>query len=472
MKTHSVYHRKQERRPKQHKKAEGQQSLSSTKSIICHCHLSIVSLQALSITMGCAASAIAGGNILEKADGGKEAFDARFTEDRVLGEGEFGQVKLVIETLAGGQEKPKAMYACKTLRKGPVFKDNTLYPPLPADLLRGEIDMLRTLAGQHYNMKLIAVYETPRTILMVTDFYTGGEMMEYISKQPEDLRTEDVSRISFQLLDAVHFCATNNIIHRDIKPENIMFVSPESSAELRLIDFGSGTNKVVDGMHTTFAGTPFYNSPEMFQKTYTTKTDVFSCGVVFYVLVAGYPSECLQKAFNILLDAKRKTLATLPNLPENMPDSYYELLEECLKYRHKGRKSAGEIIETCDFVKFHKDLAAEESGEAEEKDSFPTDEGAPATKKASPRKSRMERTPSFAIHGTVKRHSAFMNFKGHERSMTTIIATMLSKNEFAKLLTILEERYAEGESDNPQLQVVSVKELKDIVRVEIDNDAW
>ena len=79
-----------------------------------------------------------------------------------------------------------------------------------------------------------------------------------------------------------------------------MFVSPEPGAELRLIDYGSGTNKVVEGMHTTFAGTPFYNSPEMFQKTYTSKTDVFSCGVLFYVLVAGYPSESLQKAFNIL----------------------------------------------------------------------------------------------------------------------------------------------------------------------------
>ena len=85
--------------------------------------------------------------------------------------------------------------------------------------------------------------------------------MEYVAKQKEDLRTEDVSRIAYQMLDAVDHCSKNKIIHRDIKPENAMFVTEEPGSELRLIDFGSGTNRVVEGLHTTFAGTPFYNSP-------------------------------------------------------------------------------------------------------------------------------------------------------------------------------------------------------------------
>jgi serine/threonine protein kinase len=420
--------------------------------------------------MGCATSAMTGGDILDKPDGDKVAYETRFVEDRVLGEGEFGQVKLVYETTnSDGQEKPKKMYASKTLRKGPVFKDNTLYPPMPADILQGEIDMLRTLNGEHYNMKLIGVYETPWAILMVTEFYSGGEMLEYVSKQPEDLRTEDVSRIAFELLSAINHCAKNNIIHRDIKPENTMFVSPEPGAELRLIDYGSGTKRVVEGMHTTFAGTAFYNSPEMFQKAYTSKTDVFSCGVLFYVLVAGYPSECLQKAFNILLDSKRTSLKSLPNLPEDMPESYYELLDECLKYRHKARKSAGEIIETCDFVKFHKDLAAEEA--VEEGDEFPQ-EVLPPQKSASARKSRMEKTASFAIRGSVERHSAFVDFKVFERSLTAVLAAMLSKTELVKVLAILDERHGASASTNPHLQVISIKELKDILNIEIDNEAW
>jgi serine/threonine protein kinase len=106
-------------------------------------------------------------------------------------------------------------------------------------------------------------------------------------------------------LSAVNHCANNKIIHRDIKPENVMFESEAAGSNARLIGFGCSTNKVVEGMHTTFAGTPFYNSPEMFQKTYTNKMDVWSIGVLLYVLVAGYPSDNLQQAFNKWVDGRK-----------------------------------------------------------------------------------------------------------------------------------------------------------------------
>jgi hypothetical protein len=60
------------------------------------------------------------------------------------------------------QDSPPAMYACKTLRKGPIFKDNTLYPPVPQHILIGEVDIMQTLAGKSHCLKLESVYETPR----------------------------------------------------------------------------------------------------------------------------------------------------------------------------------------------------------------------------------------------------------------------------------------------------------------------
>ena len=103
--------------------------------------------------------------------------------------------------------------------------------------------------------------------------------------------------------------------------------------------------------HSTFAGTPFYISPEVFQRRYTTKADVFSVGVVLYVLVAGYPAECLQAAFNLLHKAKRD-LKSLPGMPEHLPDTYYDMLDKMLTYRWKGRASAAEMLED-EFVVFH-----------------------------------------------------------------------------------------------------------------------
>ena len=253
----------------------------------------------------------------------------------------------------------------------------------------------------------------------------------------------------------------------DVQPENVMFESEASGADMRLIDFGCSTNKVVAFLHTTFAGTPFYNSPEMFQKKYSEKTDVWSAGVLLYVLVAGYPADDLQKAFNRLLQyTTRKSTKDLINMPDDMPDSYYEMLDELLTYKYQDRKSASDVLKM-DFVVFHKDLKDEESEEKQDQVS----ETLPA--KPSPRKSRLLKTPSMAVLGSVRRHSAHLNFKKFERSLTTCLATMLDDNEIHKLLSIFEERYGSGSAEsNPQLEVVLVCQLKQILKTELNNPPW
>jgi serine/threonine protein kinase len=239
-----------------------------------------------------------------------------------------------------------------------------------------------------------------------------------VSAQSEDLRTEDVSRIAFQLLSAGDHCAMHGIIHRDIKPENCMFQTYAPGSGLRLIDFGSGTinldaakasqQKADDlDVHTTFAGSAFYISPEVFQHTYTYKTDVWSAGATLYVLVAGYPADDLQRAFNLLQKSKRD-LRKLPNLPDDIPDSYYELLDSLLLYQHKKRPSAGDALEQ-EFVQFH------------------VDHMDPA------KTGKMRRTASVSLRGSVLRHTVSLGFKKYERSLTTLLATVLSKTELAQM---------------------------------------
>jgi serine/threonine protein kinase len=409
--------------------------------------------------MGACLSGGGGASILSDADGDQEAYEKRFVEDRTLGQGEFGVVKLVHEKV-NGIESAKTRYACKTLRKGAVFKDNILYAPMPVEILKGEVEMLRVLAGKHYCLGWVAAYETPKAILMVTECCSGGEMMEYVPKQTEDLRTEDVSRISFQLLDSVNHCAKHYIIHRDIKPENAMFETADPGAGLRLIDFGSGNMKQIELMHTTFAGTPFYNSPEMFQKTYTQKTDVWSVGVVLYVLVAGYPTDALQKAFNLLLDTKRKELKGLPNLPDNMPAPYYDMLEKLLVYKHKKRKSAGEMLNH-EFVQFHLDLLKEQDG------------GELASEQPVPTSTGRTRRMSLSVRGSVRRHTLFFDYLKYERSSTTIMATLLSKDELRKMIWILnpDEEHVKRSEEGPKLQVILISELKAILKTQLKSSS-
>lgn len=388
--------------------------------------------------------------ILDCADGGEEDYHSRFIEDRVLGEGEFGLVSLVhdlsikremklsasqsgngtnsnndqtterrtlfIDNDKSGRDYDDSSLACKVLRKGMVFKHNTVYAPLKPEVLRREVDILRKLDGKNFCLSLKAVYETSRVIYLITELCAGGDMFQYVSRREEDLRTDEVSRISYQLLSAVDHCAKNNVINRDIKPENIMFASPSPDSQLRLIDFGSGTDKVVDGLHTTFAGTAFYISPEMFQNTYTQKTDVWSVGVCLYVLVAGYPSAKLQTAFNLIhnITPGERKLKDLPNMPDNLPDSYHNMLKELLEYKHKKRKNASQILESSDFVRFHTFASSVENSN---------------------------------IIGSVGRHSLFLDYQKFERSLTTLLATMLSKIELTAFVETVQ-----SESKQQQLE--------------------
>lgn len=420
----------------------------------------------------------------DNAGDGNDFLD-RYSVGNIIGKGEFGVVKLIYdkEDPNGAISEP---FACKILRKGRQFKDNTLYSPIKPKVLRLECKILKTLAGKHYNVNLHAVYESPSNLYIITDYCAGGDMFHYIAEnygagigdkehgdEVHGLRTEDVSRISFQLLDAVSHCARYGIIHRDIKPENIMFKEGKKGSPLQLIDFGSGTMtndyevleeskpeelKQSDGttlsMLTTFAGSAFYISPEMFKRKYTCKTDVWSAGVTIYVLVAGYPFMDLQKAFNSLQNSEAKTdeerimkLKELPNMPV-MPDTFFEILAKCLNFRHKKRTSAEKILGS-EFIRFHRDHEV-----------------------------KMERTSSVIVEGASRRHYENRQYGIYERSVTALLVSVLSRKELKRLLDSIDsiiasspEEHVELATNKKRLQIIRVQELIDILKdLEIDTD--
>lgn len=92
-----------------------------------------------------------------------------------------------------------------------------------------------------------------------------------------------------QVLSAVTYCHSKSIVHRDIKPENLLLDSDVAGATIKVIDFG--TSQVFDPskkMHQTF-GTPYYIAPEILAGEYNEKCDIWSCGVILYILLCGRP---------------------------------------------------------------------------------------------------------------------------------------------------------------------------------------
>lgn len=400
-------------------------------------------------------------------------YKSLWTEGEVLGEGEFGRVRIV--TL---KDDPTRVCAMKELKKGIQFKHNVAYSPMDPDTLKAEVTCLRQLQGQHYNLKLEGLYESPSAIYIVTELCTGGEMLQYVSQgtMKDGLRTEDISRISYQLLSAINHCASFGMMHRDIKPENTMFVTKEQGSELRLIDYGcaslnNGTSdQEYDTLvkHKTMSGTPFYLAPEVFQEAYTIRADVWSVGVTLLVLVAGFPADKFQRAFNLLhrvgMPATNKAidLQTFPGMPENMSETYFEMINSLLTYKPKKRKPAGDVLQY-EFVKMHQELLV-----AQDKKITPS------------RKASMTRTPSVLFTETGKRHTAYMNYMKYERAVTTILATIPSREELSVLLQKLDEQkhkkteieiqYKNNIDDSvhsqqilESLDVIEVDEMKEIL---------
>jgi calcium-dependent protein kinase len=91
------------------------------------------------------------------------------------------------------------------------------------------------------------------------------------------------------ILSAVVYMHKLGIVHRDLKPENMLYVDKEPNSNLKLIDFGTA-RKIIPGKKLTKQiGTAYYIAPEVLAKSYDEKCDVWSCGIILYILLSGYP---------------------------------------------------------------------------------------------------------------------------------------------------------------------------------------
>ena len=117
---------------------------------------------------------------------------------------------------------------------------------------------------------------------------TGGELFDRLSKD-KPMEEKDSANIMKQLLSSIVYCHTKNVVHRDLKPENLLLESNEENARIKVIDFGTSQIFNQSKKMTVKIGTPYYIAPEVLSQSYTEKCDVWSCGVILYILVCGYP---------------------------------------------------------------------------------------------------------------------------------------------------------------------------------------
>ena len=123
---------------------------------------------------------------------------------------------------------------------------------------------------------------------IVMEIISGGELFDQLQKSREGTMDESMTRnFMRQILQSVNYMHYKGIVHRDIKPENLMIDGSDNT--LKLIDFGLSTELAPGEKLHDRQGTPYYLAPEVLNKNYDNKCDVWSCGVIMYTLLSGTP---------------------------------------------------------------------------------------------------------------------------------------------------------------------------------------
>ncbi|KAK0168909.1 hypothetical protein PV327_002666 [Microctonus hyperodae] len=231
-------------------------------------------------------------------DKSSPSVDDKYILKELLGTGAFSEVRL-----AESKEKPGQMYAVKIIDKKALKGKE--------DSLENEIRVLRrfseTVTPQsgdgpikshssdergwltHPNIvQLLETFEDKHKVYLIMELVTGGELFDRIVEKGS-YTEKDASGLIRQVLEAVDYMHEQGVVHRDLKPENLLYYSADEDSKIMISDFG--LSKMEDsGIMATACGTPGYVAPEVLaQRPYGKAVDVWSIGVISYILLCGYP---------------------------------------------------------------------------------------------------------------------------------------------------------------------------------------
>lgn len=187
-----------------------------------------------------------------------------------LGKGAFGEVRKALHLESGVYRAVKIIYKANA-------------SPEEQKKILNEIDILRQL--DHPNIvKIYEYFEDAKFIYIVMELVTGGELFDKI-QAVHHFSERKAAEYFLQILGGVNYLHKHGVVHRDLKPENILF----DDNLLKIVDFGTSkmydTTKKMKKCH----GTPYYIAPEVLNGSYNEKCDVWSFGVILYILLSGYP---------------------------------------------------------------------------------------------------------------------------------------------------------------------------------------
>ena len=230
---------------------------------------------------------------------------------------------------------------------------------LSPEIILDEIEILKSLSHPDI-VKIIEFYETKEAYYIVNEFCSGGELFE---KALGNLSETQISVIFKQILSGLSYLHSKNIMHRDLKLENILIsdreyltITGEEYLDIKIIDFGNAIIFDKTLSNNSIVGSIYYIAPEVFLKKYSKECDLWSAGVILYMLIVGSPPFSGDSDKKII--SKIKTGIYDKNIKRwiNSSNEVKDLISKLLVYDPKKRLTAIEALQHPWFKKANSDI--------------------------------------------------------------------------------------------------------------------
>ncbi|KAI3452048.1 hypothetical protein Pfo_008713 [Paulownia fortunei] len=242
--------------------------------------------------------------VLARRHGSVKPNEAAIPEGKEVSEGagldkSFGFSKKFYDKYELGEEVGRGHfgYTCRAkFKKGELKGQEVAVKVIPKakmttaiaiEDVRKEVKILRALTGHSNLIQFYDSYEDHDNVYIVMELCEGGELLDRILSRGGKYTEDDAKTVMIQILNVVAFCHLQGVVHRDLKPENFLFTSKEENSQLKAIDFGLSDFVKPDERLNDIVGSAYYVAPEVLHRAYSTEADVWSIGVIAYILLCG-----------------------------------------------------------------------------------------------------------------------------------------------------------------------------------------
>ncbi|MCD9640111.1 Calcium-dependent protein kinase 32 [Datura stramonium] len=258
--------------------------------------------------------------------------EATYELGRELGRGEFGVTYLSTEKATGD------VYACKSISK------KKLRTRVDIEDVRREVEIMKHLPKHPNIVTLKDTYEDDNAVHIVMELCEGGELFDRIVARGH-YTERAAAAVTRTIVEVIQMCHKHGVMHRDLKPENFLFENKKETAPLKAIDFGLSVFFKPGERFNEIVGSPYYMAPEVLKRDYGPEVDVWSAGVILYILLCGVPPFWAETEQGVAQAIIRSVVNFKRDPWPKVSDNAKDLVKKMLNPDPSKRLTAQEVLD-------------------------------------------------------------------------------------------------------------------------------